>query len=353
MEAYLTAIRDNIPRIVIAACIVALAAIGWWGKRPKTLVEATAPRGIMGTECMLRVVVPAGERATAARALKRAEDALRRVEARMSTWLADSEVSQLNGAPPGKIEPSEPLMAVLRAAKRMAGQTDGAFDATAGPLFDLWKHAGRTGRLPAPEQLTEARRGSGWQHFELLPDGVRKLEQSARVDLDGIAKGYAIDRASEAMRNAGAIGGLVNVGGDIRCFGVSPDGKGWLIGIRDPFSEARRAWKRLRIPAGAVCTSGNYARPIEIDGRRYSHIIDPRTLRPADMSPSVTVIAPDTMTADAWATALSVLGPDGLERLPEDPHIDVMFVTGTPESPQIVQTPTFARYLASETPGDD
>ncbi|NJN64881.1 MAG: FAD:protein FMN transferase [Acidobacteria bacterium] len=151
-----------------------------------------------------------------------------------------------------------------------------------------------------------------------------KSRGTARVDVGGNAKGYAIDLAVRAMQAAGARGGLVDVGGDLRFFGEAPDGVAWTIDIRHP--DGRSVYRSLALTGDrAVCTSGNYARFAEIGGRRFSHIIDPRSGWPADATPSVTVIGPDTLTVDTWATALSVLGPEGLARLPE--NLDALILT--------------------------
>ncbi|MCK4602007.1 MAG: FAD:protein FMN transferase, partial [Phycisphaerae bacterium] len=170
----------------------------------------------------------------------------------------------------------------------------------------------------------------------ITEDGVIKTTDTASLDLGGVAKGYGIDRAVEAMIQAGCRGGLIDVGGDIRCFGRSA----WTVAVRDPFGRTEPV-AVLRLRGGAVCTSGNYERYYEIAGRRYSHIIDPRTGRPVDFAPSVTVVAPAAMTADAWATALSVLGVDGLALLGEDSGIEAMIVVGTPDSFEVYGTKGF------------
>ena len=184
-----------------------------------------------------------------------------------------------------------------------------------GRVIELWREAGVSGSLPVADDVKAARAESGWSHFNLSDDGVVKTKAIAKIDLGGIAKGYAIDLAAGAMRACGVEGGMVDVGGDIRCFGRPADADEWIAQVRDPSGVG--ALGQFRLGQGAVCTSGDYARFVELDGERYSHIIDPRTGLPAKAS-SVTVVAPDAITADTWATALSVLGPVGLERLPPE-----------------------------------
>ena len=296
-------------------------------------------QGVMGTSCTLAAVVDAKRRADARGALRQAETAVRAVEIRMSNWLSDSEISRLNAAAAGREVPLEAAsLEVLRAARDAHALSDGAFDVTCGPLIELWRAAPGRGKVPSEAELAQARAASKWRLIELTDGGAVKRHAAARVDLGGIAKGYAIDRAAEILQQAGLAGGLVDIGGDLVCFGKPPVEETWTVDVMDPFGEGCLA--RLRLPeGGAVCTSGNYARFHEIAGRRYSHIIDPRTSRPADAAASVTVVASRAITADVWATALSVLGPDGFDRLPDG--VEAMIVAGTKDDYRIHGTPGF------------
>lgn len=335
----------------VAVIVLGLAALVIRGVlRPGggRLVAHDRPVGIMGTQTSLTVVAGPGQRAVARRALLEAQTALRRVEARMSAYLEASELARLNAAAAGKaMELSPEALEVLRLSKRLHSETDGAFDATCLPLFRLWSQAGRNKRLPTAGELTAARAACGWDKWELLERGARKSVDGAGVGLGGIAKGFGIDRAAEAMRREGALGGLVEVGGDIRCFGPSPGGGKWRIAVRNPFGKADSGFfGTLELADAAVCTSGNYERFTEIAGRHYSHIIDPRTGMPVDFAPSVTVVASMTAIADGWATALSVLGPDGFRLIPSGSGIEAMIVTGGPADYRIHQTAGFGKLLA-------
>jgi thiamine biosynthesis lipoprotein len=343
----------HVVAVAVLAGIVALLAVGV-SRKDEPTVFVRHPVGVMGTECTLEVVAPAGQAAAAREALAAAERELRRVEAHMSWRLDGSDVWRLNAAPAGQlVELSPATLEVLQAARQAHGATGGAFDVTCRPLIELWAQAGREGRLPTDEQIAQGRAQSSWDAITLEPSGAVKALDTASVDLGGVAKGYAIDQAVKAMVAAGVAGGLVEVGGDLRCFGSRPDGQPWRVAMRDPFhpqapGEAELL-ATLRIGEAAVCTSGNYFRYVEIQGRRFSHIIDPRpgpTMgRPAEAAPSVTVVAPDATTADIWATALSVLGAEGFKLLPADAHIEAMVVEGTAESYRLRQTPGFARLL--------
>ena len=310
---------------------VALVGVALWKTsdgRTEAGLEAHVriPAGVMGTTCRLIAVTDAssdvGSAARAASALIEAEARLRAVEARMSVWIEESEVSRLNRAPVGRPTPlSSDTLRVLHVARAATQQTGGAFDATCRPMIELWRRAGRDGRWPSDDAIAAARAASCWEGLRSTSTSVVRLDEGFGVDLGGVAKGYAIDRALEALGAADLRGGLVEVGGDLACFGCAPDGGAWRVEIKGFAEEADDVGTvlgaiRLDV-GGAVCTSGDYARFSEIEGRRVSHIVDPRTGRPADAVASVTVVAPDAMTADVWATALSVLGEDGLDRLPD------------------------------------
>jgi thiamine biosynthesis lipoprotein len=271
----------------------------------------------MGTSTTLVAVVPRGREAAGQRALVDAERELRRVDALMSTYLDSSEISVLNRAARGQVVVLSPAVrGVLEASRDVWEASEGAFDPTCRPVLELWRRAGRSGRMPSRAELAEARDASSWADFEILEDGARKLRSTARVDLGGVAKGFGIDRAFAALVAAGCVGGLVDVGGDLRVGGHDDRGEPWTVTVRDPFHD--EILTAFELAAGAVCTSGSYRRFVEIEGRRFSHIVDPRDGMPVTSSASVTVVANDTMTADAWATALSVLGVDGIDLMPNE-----------------------------------
>jgi len=322
---------------VAVVVVVLLTAIAIWQTRGtgpdlSRVAVVRSPAGVMGTTCTLVAVVPAGREAMAQRGLEAAERELREVDALMSTYLESSELSAINRAAAGEVVPvSTQLRSVLRFSREVWQASNGAFDATCRPMIDLWRRAGRAGRLPLDDDIAAARSRSSWEDFEQLAGGVRKGRQSARLDLGGVAKGYGIDRAFDVLSAAGCDGVLVDVGGDVRVGGCDARGERWMITVRDPFGDRRLT--DFALDAGAVCTSGNYERYVEIGGVRYSHIIDPRTGHPVDRLPSVTVLAADAVTADAWATALGVLGAEGLGLLP--PSVEALIVEGDENSCRI------------------
>ncbi|MDX9721602.1 MAG: FAD:protein FMN transferase [Myxococcota bacterium] len=334
--------------IALISALIGLVLIGMWRMHEvQPLVLERRPEGIMSTSTMLIVVAPNDDLPRGEAALEAAERELRRTEALMSAWLDLSEVSRFNTADVGTfVMLSADVLAVMRAARDAFEQTDGTFDITIGPLIRLWKDAGKRGKLPLPDELKQAREQSSWDLIELRDDGALRRGEGVRVDLGGVAKGYAIDRAVTAMLNLDVEAGVVEVGGDVRVFGSLPDRSVWEVDIRDPF-QSDNVVARLGLRDQAVCTSGNYARYISIDGKLYSHILDPRTLQPAGHVPSVTVVAPTAMQADIWATALSVLGESALKTLPADLHV-LMLVGGPDEHRRWISTPGFAELLVTK-----
>ena len=347
------------PVMIAALCV--LVAVGIWnGGLWKTggdpgggrLILNRRPKAVMGTTCSLAVVTDARNRADAEAALDRAQAAIRQIEARMSSWLEDSEISALARAPVGQSQKlSSETLEVLHAAQVAHHQTGGAFDITCNPLVRLWRDAAQKNSPPTDAELARARADSRWELFKLSADGVTRLGPKACVDLGGIAKGHAIDRGIGILKDAGLQGGLVDIGGDLACFGQPPKGNFWIVDIQNPFDStgpAPTGFAKLRLAKGAVCSSGDYARPIIIAGRRYSHIIDPATGRPTVALPSVTVLAPKARTADIWATALSVLGPNGFRRLPSG--VEAMIVAGTKEDYDIMATEGMYELLEKPLP---
>jgi len=338
----------------LIALVLALVALGLWRARADGLkLYESEPYLVMGTNTQLKAVATRQQADAAGKALADAEAALRRVEALMSAWLESSELSVINGGGEGSYPLSGELAEVLRASRAFYDQTGGAFDVTCRPIIELWKRAGEAGRLPTKQELAEARKSSNWDQITIKAgsDELVKARATACVDLGGIAKGYGIDKAVEAMMKATPAGGLVNVGGDIRCFGRPPGEPHWPVHVKNPFGDGMFA--TLAVRDAAVCTSGNYERYSQIGSERYSHIVDPReaggymALRASSTPASVTVIARTAMVADAWATALSVLGPSGMKLLKRRVGIEAMMVTGTPGNYNVLMTDGFKKFVTA------
>ncbi len=343
--------RERLIGLTLLLALAVLVVVGKWrigtSQTVRDISVVRRPQGVMGTVCTLAAVVPENELQSARDVLVEAESRLRNAEARMSNWLDDSEVSRLNATGTGVVSAlSSEMRRVIDAARIAFEDTAGTFDITCRPQMDLWRRAGEDGQLPGEAQRNTCRLDSNWELVELTECGIIKRSGTVCIDLGGIAKGYAIDRAVDCLREAGVRGGMVELGGDLACFGRQADGEPWHVEINHPHRLDGLA--RLRVVDRAVATSGNYARYTEIDGKQYSHIVDPRTCLPTDATESVTVVAPTAMTADIWATAISVLGVEGLELLPDG--VDALLLVDSEDGSSVVCTPGFRAYFDGAVP---
>ena len=242
-----------------------------------------------------------------------------RLERILSDYDPQSELSRLSAAAPTAVpEPvSDDLWQVLARAVEIRDATDGAFDPTVGPLTSLWRQARRSGRLPLPGKLAAAREAVGRDTLRLVPASreVVLTRPAMRLDLGGIGMGYAVDRAVAVLNHHGITAAMVDASGDIAVTAPPPGTAGWRIAVaplpaRGDGSAASDTGEYLLLTHAAVTTSGDAFQAVEIDGRRYSHIVDPRTGLGVAGPAAVTVVAADCTTADALATAASVLGPE-------------------------------------------
>lgn len=235
---------------------------------------------------------------------------VRRLDALLSTYKADSELSALNrGAGGTAVRLSAETWDLLRRARDHAARSDGAFDPTVGSLMKAWGFKGMDYRLPDRASLEAARARVGYRLLVLEPDHRARLSRAGvEVDLGAIAKGYAVDRALEVMRSGGALSGRVDAGGNQGVFGQPPSGEAWQFGIRHP-ARADTVLGTLHLASGGISTSGDAERGFWKDGVRYGHIVDPRTGWPARGCLSVTVVGPTAEVADALSTTLYVQGP--------------------------------------------
>ncbi len=276
-------------------------------------VEVAGPT--MGTRYSVKVVdLPAALGEAALRA--GVERVLEAVNASLSTYRPDSELSRFNRSPDtGWVPASADLLRVVTEAQRVSRLTGGAFDVTVGPLVNLWGFGPGRGedRVPAEAEVAAARARVGYARLEVrdLPPAVRKAIPDLYVDLSAIAKGYGVDRVSEYLEAQGVARYLVEVGGEVRGRGSNARGTPWKVAVERPAEGERAAYAVVDVDGVGVATSGDYRNYFEQDGRRYSHTIDPATGRPITHAlASVTVVSDTCMTADALATGLNVLGPE-------------------------------------------
>lgn len=260
---------------------------------------------VMGT--VAEVAVPGRHEAWAQRAIDAAFAELRRVESTMTRFQEDSDIGRLNGGGGRWVEVAGDTATVLAEAGGWAAASEGRFDPCLGRASELWDPAGRDTPPPDADALRFAH-ADLWVSLELDPEATapraRLASPLAAVDLGGIAKGFAVDRAAEALRGFGVTDGLVSVGGDLVALGVDADGDPWRIGVRSPF-DADGLAATLAVADAAVATSGDYLRFFEHGGRRYHHLLDPATGAPRRTTMrSLTVVADRCIDADASATAL-------------------------------------------------
>jgi thiamine biosynthesis lipoprotein len=348
-------------RIVIALLGVSSVMALYSFARPKAPVEADSSyRLVMGTFAHIIAVAP--DRRTADKSIDAALRQLQNIETLMSYHRADSELAGVNrSAHKQPVKVSKETFEVLQKAIEFSRLSDGAFDVTVGPLVDLWRRAAEANSAPTDSELADTRSKIGYQNLILDANEmtVRFAVEGMKLDLGAIAKGYGIDKAVEAMKTCGAVGGLVDVGGDIRCFGKPSKGKThWLIGLQDPNDKIENRKSKiensigmgapllvLKLTDAAVATSGHYRRFAVIGGKKQSHIIDTKTGYSSDKLASVTIIAKDATAADALATAVSVMGAEkGLALIEKLPETEAILIPAQPNS-GLIKTPGAEKYI--------
>ncbi len=260
------------------------------------------------------------------------ESALADVDQSMSTYRPDSELMAINAAEGAQAIALSNLMGrVLGEALDVGRASNGAFDVTIGPLVKAWGFGPNKRRVAPPAEVLEQLTASiGQDKLELTEAGLTKAHPQVFVDLSAIAKGFAVDLAVQRLEAVGAKNILIEVGGEIVARGKNAQGQVWRLGIETPSESQRQIHHAVALDDAAMATSGDYRQYYELDGRRVSHLIDPRTGQPIEHRlASVTVVADQCSTADAWATALSVLGEkDGFE-LAQNRNLKAYFIVRT------------------------
>ncbi len=285
------------------------------------------------------------------------QEVLDRVDARMSTYRPDSEVSRFSALPLGpdgtaSLEVSEETAAVVRLALEVAERSGGAFDPTVGPLVRLWGFGPdpAPNRAPSPEELAAARARIGWQALRVEGDRLVKTRDGLELDLSAVAKGYAVDAALDRLAELGVPDALVEVGGEVGARGRRPGGAPWRVGIDLPREGSLPGQElQLVVPLSdrALATSGDYRNYHVVEGRRVGHEIDPRTGLPVEHDlASVSVVAPSCALADALATACFVLGPEeGMALVTEWDGVEALFVRRTEDGFSVERSAGFPEPL--------
>ncbi len=284
----------------------------------------------MGSE--FKIVLYSPDESSARRASRAAFNRVAVLDAAMSDYQPESELMRLcdrAGGPPVRV--SKDLFDILQRSKAMYERSGGAFDVTIGPVVRLWRRARRDHRMPAADTLARARALVSSDLMTLDPSAmtVQLAKPGMKLDLGGIAKGYASDEAVKVLKSLGHPRALVAGAGDIVAGDPPPDREGWKIAIAplDPTAADSKPEGYLSLRNVAVSTSGDTARFVEIDGKRYSHIVDPKTGLGVVDRCTVTVVAPDGATADALDTTVYILGPEkGLPLIDSTPGTSSLIV---------------------------
>lgn len=295
-------------RVFIASILVAsLSSTPLHTATPRPVVFRTQT---MGTWASLTIVT--ADSAAVADLAYRSLLALHHVDSLMSNWTQTSEVARVNRSAAAKDVVVHPEVAlVIALAERVTRESDGAMDITVEPLVRLWGFLGGPRRVPSQDEITKALASVGpdKMRFDPARKTIRFTDADTRIDLGGIAKGYGVDLVAGGLHRAGTTDALIDLSGNMVALGNAAGKDGWSVGVRDPSGE-RPYLGTLRLHDEAISTSGNYEQFVDVDGKRYGHIIDPRTGWPAQGLVSVTVVSASAALCDAWDTGLFVLGPE-------------------------------------------
>lgn len=288
-------VKGTLAVLILAAVI---AGAFFWQARGKVHEQQVFA---MDTVMTLSAYGPHGEKA-----VEEAAKELYRLDALWSVTASGSEIARLNAAGEGELSPDS--AALLERALTLCQDTGGLFDCTIYPLVELWGFSTDAPHVPADKDIADILPLVTSATVE-LEEGQVRLGPGQKIDLGGIAKGFASARVMEIFRSHGVRSGIVTLGGNIQTLGSKVDGSPWRIGIRDPLGDASSYLGVLDTQGKAVITSGGYERYFEEDGEIYIHILDPRTGRPAQSDLlSATIISPDGTLADALSTATYIMG---------------------------------------------
>jgi len=305
----------------------------------------------MGT--LFRIKLYAATQQQAQDAFRAAFDRIAQLDDTLSDYKPESELSRLSTNAVGHPEPvSANLFDLVASAQDLARQTGGAFDITLGPVIRLWRAARKTGNIPAQAALDQARSRCGYQLLQLDPAHrtIELKKNGMALDVGGIAKGYAADEALAVLQSKGIRSALVAASGDLTFSDAPPGRPGWKIGL-DSFDRASAPFTKILIlKNAAVSTSGDTEQHLDTHGKRYSHIINPKTDMGLTDPVTVSIVARRGIIADSVATAVDVLGPEkGMAFVNGRPDVSALIVIRTPKAPRVLESDRF-RQLSSADP---
>ncbi len=282
---------------------------------------------LMGTAFEITVV--AADQDQAKMYIDLGVEEMTRIEKLISSWDPTSTTSEINrqaGVKPVSVE--KELFDLIERSLQLSRVTDGAFDISYASMDRIWKFDGSMTVMPTKELIEASVAQVGYQKIQLdrHSQTVLLTEKGMKIGFGAIGKGYAADRARQLLMEHGVTAGIINASGDIASWGKQPDGQEWKVAITNPMDKSKSCGM-LPISGGAVVTSGNYEKFVVLEGRRYAHIIDPRTGYPSAGILSVTVFAPKAELADALATSIFVMGIEvGINRIDQMPNIDCIVI---------------------------
>jgi len=248
---------------------------------------------------------------------KEIDKLLAEVNQQMSTYKKDSELSLLNQNPSTDWIPiSKALFTVIQEALRVSELSDGAFDVTVGPLVNLWGFGAKwtEEKIPSQEEIYQTKQRVNYQYLSIQtnPPAIKKAKPDVYIDLSGIAKGYGVDVIANFVEKQGVLNYLIEIGGELRTKGSNPQGEAWKVAVEKPIPNIRATQTIIPVHDAGIATSGDYRNFFELNGRRFSHIIDPKTGEPVQTNVvSATILdSKSCMTADAWAKVPIVMGAE-------------------------------------------
>jgi thiamine biosynthesis lipoprotein len=344
----------NIPGKIVAVTLVVIASIFFitaCDNNTSRTGAITLTGLTMGTTYTVKVNEP-GSNYDSLQIKISVDKLLEDLNAKMSTYLPDSELSQVNrSSSTDWINISDDLYTVIKMAINISNLSNGAFDITTGSLVNIWGFGPveKQDIIPDDKLVQSTLLDTGFRkiHLNDTSKAIKKDRANIYLDLSGIAKGYAADRIAQLLRERYAIHNyLVEIGGEIQAKGVNPDNQAWRIGIEKPVSTLRAVERIISLDNIGMATSGDYRNFFEENGTHYSHIIDPRTGRPVKHQLiSVTVLHVKSMIADAWATALQVLGPEQGMELANSLDLPVFFIVKNQDGFRELMSAGFKQYL--------
>ncbi len=300
--------------------------------------QSTLNGSTMGTVWSVKFITSATSHLTESQVNATINAELQRIDQLLSTYLENSELSRFNRNRSTEwIAVSKDFVEVMAEASKISQLTNGAFDVTVAPVVNLWGFGsdGSITEIPDEDAIKQALHKIGYRQIEvdIANQRLRKLIPDISVDLSAIAKGYAVDQVALSLEKLGIMEYLVEVGGELRANGHNLADVAWKVGVEVPTPQLRQVYQAIQLDNQSVATSGDYRNYFEIAGQHFAHTIDPVTARPVKHTlASVTVVAPNTMQADGWATAFMVLGVEKGFAIAEQQQLAVLFISRTADS---------------------